>query len=95
MKRILLVTILIGLGCSQIQPVKERIYVEENQVPGTVEEPWVEPMYDTVQVPAQVDPTGTYYRPSHQTIVEIRPGRVQPVQYPESQNQLESDQWKR
>ena len=95
MKRIILAIVFLCFGCSRTQPVKEHVFVEENVVPGTVTEPWVEPMHDTVQVPAQVDPTNTYYRPSHQTIVEIRPGRVQPLQYPEQKNEQESDQWKR
>ena len=64
------------------------VEVQENSIPGTVTEPWVEPMYDTVKVPGRLDPSGTYYRPSHKTVVEVRPGRVQPVQYPE-QNESE------
>ena len=95
MKGIGLAIFVLCLGCSRTQPVTERIFVEENNVPGTITEPWVEPMYDTVEVPAQLDPTGTYYRPSHQTVVEIRPGRAQPVQYPDPVKESESDQWKR
>ena len=52
-----------------------------NQIRGTVSKPYVHSIRDVVTVPAQVDPTNTYYRPSHETIVEIIPGRVQPVQY--------------
>lgn len=66
--------------------LKEPVVVMENPVPGTVNEFWVEPMYDTVKVPAKLDPTGTYYRPSHNTVVEIRNGRAQPVQYPPEDN---------
>lgn len=95
MKRIMLAIVFLCFGCSRTQPVKEHVFVEENVVPGTVTEPWVEPMHDTVQVPAQLDPTNTYFRPSHQTVVEIRPGRVQPLQYPEQQKDQKSDQWKR
>jgi hypothetical protein len=54
-----------------------------NKIRGTVTEPYVQPMRDVVKVPAQVDPMGIYYRPSHETIVEIIPGRVQHVEYPE------------
>jgi len=61
---------------------KEHLVAQENSVPGTVDEAWVEPMYDTVKVPGQLDPTGTYYRLPHKTIYEIRPGRFQEVQYP-------------
>ncbi len=63
---------------------KEVVRVQENAVPGTVNEKWVEPMYDVVEVPGQLDPTGTYYRPPHNTIYEIRPGKFQEVQYPNS-----------
>jgi len=77
------------VGCSKQEvppPIKiikkERLVVQENQVPGTVDEAWVETMYDTVKVPGQLDPTGTYYRLPHKTIYEIRPGRYQEVQYP-------------
>jgi len=52
-----------------------------NAIRGTVTKPYVPPMRDVVTVPAQVDPTNTYYRPSHETIVEIIPGRVQPMQF--------------
>ena len=60
------------------------VEVQENAVPGTVTDKWVEPMYDTVQVPGQLDPRGTYYRLPHQTVVEIPYERYQPVQYPPS-----------
>lgn len=62
----------------------ERIVLEVQESPphGTVTDVWEEPMYDTIRVPAQLDPTGTYYRPSHKTVVEIRPGRNQEVEYP-------------
>ena len=69
-----------GSRHQEFEPVV--VEVQENKVPGTVTEPWVEPMYDTVRVPGQLDPTGTYYRKGHQTVVEIRPGRLQEVQFP-------------
>lgn len=62
------------------QPINE---LEREPVPGTVNDVWAETMIDTVRVPGQLDPTGTYYRPSHNTLVEIRPGRYQKVQYPD------------
>ena len=95
MKMMLLAIVILCIGCSHTEPVREHAFVEENKIPGTVTEPWVEPMNDTVQVPAQLDPTGTYYRPSHQTVVEIRPGRVQPLQYQDPKDNQGSDQWKR
>ena len=76
----------IGFLCScapieQPEPIKiirtERIVADENPLPGTVSEEFVEEMRDNVKVPGQIDPTGTYYRLPHQTIYEIRPGRYQ------------------
>ena len=62
------------------QPINE---LEREPVPGTVNDFWVEPMIDSVQVPAQIDPHGVYYRPSHKTLAEIRHGRFQKVQFPD------------
>ena len=62
------------------QPINE---LEREPVPGTVNDVWAEPMIDTVQVPAQLDPHGIYYRPTHKTLAEIRPGRYQKVQFPD------------
>lgn len=56
---------------------------EENAVPGTVTEDWEEPMYDVADQPAQIDPAKNYYRARHKTVIEVRPGRVQPLRYPE------------
>lgn len=42
---------------------------------GAVEFVWEEPMVDVVDVPPGLDPEGAYYRPAHQSIVEIRQGR--------------------
>jgi hypothetical protein len=42
---------------------------------------WEETMHDTIAVPGQLDPTKTYYRAPHKTVVEIRPGKHQPVTY--------------
>lgn len=57
------------------------IGVKENDVPGTVNYQWVEPMYDTVDVPGAISKDRTYYRARHKTIYEIRPERYQEVQY--------------
>lgn len=76
---------LILASCSASrQPQVETIVVEaqENAVPGTVTGVWQEPIVDTVRVPGQIDPQGTYYRAPHQTIIEVHPDRVQEVQYP-------------
>ena len=45
------------------------------QVPGVVEYVWEEPMVDVVDIPPGLDPEGHYYRPAHQSIVEIKQGR--------------------
>lgn len=63
--------------------VREEISeLEKEKVPGTQNDVWVEPMPGYVRVPAQLDPRGIYYRPSHNTLIETRPGKVQEVQYP-------------
>ncbi len=86
----------LAMGCSNEKPpappetpvVTEVIaHVDENRVPGTIENAWEETMHNQVQVPGKLDPTGTYYRPPHKTIVEIRPGRVQPVQFPNTKDE--------
>jgi hypothetical protein len=43
--------------------------------PGVVEYVWEEPMVDVIEIPPGLDPEGVYYRPAHQSIVEIRQGR--------------------
>ncbi len=52
-------------------------------VNGTVDHVWAEPMYDQVRVPAQIDPNNVYYRPGHETLIEIRHERYQEVQFPD------------
>lgn len=60
--------------------VSKRV-VRENNIRGTVTQSWAEPMHDTVKVPGQIDPTNTYYRSPHQTVVEIRPGKYSETRY--------------
>ncbi len=88
MKRALTVMMLLILACLSscgrpkqptLQPLV--VHVPENPYPGTTQRYWVEPMHDTIRVPAGLDPSKTYYRPSHQTIVEIRQERFQPQQF--------------
>jgi len=43
--------------------------------PGAVEFVYEPPMVDVMDVPPGLDPEGTYYRPAHQEIVEVRQGR--------------------
>lgn len=47
----------------------------EKTPPGVQEHVWEEPMVNVVDVPPGLDPEGHYYRPAHQSIVEIRQGR--------------------
>ena len=57
--------------------------LQRDPVPGTHLQPWQETYYDYIRVPGAIDPKGIYYRPSHKTVYEIRPGKYQKVQYPE------------
>ncbi len=72
------------VGAGALVEAEERQGVSVSRVRGTVAEPYNREMRDVVNVPAQVDPMNVYYRPQHQTIVEIIPGRVQRVQFPEN-----------
>jgi hypothetical protein len=66
-------------GCSSAPPPQTPPVVEYQvrNVPGVVEYTWEEPMVDMIEVPPGLDPEGTYYRPGHSEIVEIRQGRWQ------------------
>jgi hypothetical protein len=75
-------------GCSfNEKSVRDtQVVVEENPVmpdPGTVEFVWEPPLVDVVDIPPGLDPEGHYYRPAHQEIVEIRPGRWQYYKRPD------------
>ncbi len=63
-------------GCAPREPGTTPVVVHED-APGTVQEVWEEPMVDVIDVPPGLDPEGTYYRPGHQEVVEIRQGRWQ------------------
>lgn len=71
----------IGLsGCASraktsVEPASPRAEVQVLKAPGVVEYIWEEPMVDVIDVPPGLDPEGHYYRPAHQSIVEIRQGR--------------------
>jgi hypothetical protein len=85
------------LGCGKTVETQVRVPVVEKSSapvrdfqPGIAPKPgrpdqevWTESMVDTIKVPAQIDPTGTYYRPAHKTLMEIRPDKVQDVDYDE------------
>jgi|GEM_PF-698616 len=78
-----LTLVLFGVaGCSS-NPQTTQVQIHEvmadqryaNDIPGVVQEVWVEPMVDVVDVPPGLDPEGQYYRPGHQAVMEIRQGR--------------------
>lgn len=74
----------VQVGTSKTVVMRQTINeLEKEPVPGTHEEPWQEALYDTVKVPGAIDPKGLYYRPTHNTIYEIRHEKYQRVQYPE------------
>jgi hypothetical protein len=77
-KNLFLIFSLTFVACAAQKP-SPAIVVRENPVPGTVTKPWVAPMRDTVQVPGQIDPTNTYYRLPHKTVVEVRPEHTEKV----------------
>ena len=54
-----------------------------NRAPGAVEFVWEPPMIDVVDVPPGLDPEGHYYRPAHQSIVQIRQGKWRYYKLPE------------
>jgi hypothetical protein len=75
-------------ACSIAEPapvIEYRKMEVTERVPGAVYEEWVEPMYDTVHVPGQIDPAGNYYRMPHQSVVEIRHDRFDDVDYEENE----------
>jgi hypothetical protein len=83
-------TLVSGCGCcgggsagSAVKPTLVEYRVQD--VPGTVEYIWEEPMVDVVDVPPGLDPEGHYYRPGHQEVVEIRQGRWQYYKRPDKQ----------
>ncbi len=80
-KIVAIIMLLSGLvGCAA-RPAPSEIatptkpVVQVIQPPGVVEYVWEEPMIDVVDVPPGLDPEGTYYRPGHQAIYEVRQGR--------------------
>ena len=69
-----------GRSTIVLPPPSPRVALED-PVPGTVNGAWVEPMNDAVKVPSRLDPTGTYYLPEHEEIVEVRDGRFREATY--------------
>ena len=88
----LVVTLALGCvlgGCSSSPPLvrESRVIVEERPVvpdPGAIEFIWEPPLVDVIDVPPGLDPEGHYYRPAHQSIVEIRQGRWKYYRSPEA-----------
>ena len=95
MKKIIIISIMFFLGsCSATKKVHTGTVqtavsqqtineLQQDPVPGTHLQPWQETYYDYVSVPGAIDPKGLYYRSSHKTVYEIRPGKHQRVEYPE------------
>lgn len=80
----LLSGVIVCAGCSsrsmtssvELLPTQpEAAIVVVETAPGVVKQTWEEPMVDVVKVPPGLDPEGHYYRPAHESIVEIRQGR--------------------
>ena len=80
---------MVATGCSSSRKVglesDARAQVQVIKAPGIVEHVWEEPMVDVVDVPPGLDPEGTYYRPAHQAVVEIRQGRYRYYRDPEQE----------
>ncbi len=83
LRNVIIAILLVGfVGCSgskvRTQNVVREVVIEKpiyTKAPGVQEGVWEEPMVDSVTVPPGLDPEGHYYRPEHDTIVEIRQGR--------------------
>jgi uncharacterized lipoprotein YmbA len=68
------------VACGSSQVARSTTVVQERYVPadpGAVEFVYEAPIVDVIDVPPGLDPEGIYYRPAHQSIVEIRQGRWQ------------------
>ncbi len=77
-----LLVLLTGIISCSSKHTTEAVFVEKEKVetitikdPGAVEYVWEPPIIDVVKVPPGLDPEGTYYRPAHEEVVEIRQGR--------------------
>ena len=80
MKNILMcLPLFLIVACSsKVETVTTSVIEEQVTVvpdPGAVEFVYEPPMVDVMDVPPGLDPDGTYYRPAHQEVVEIRQGR--------------------
>lgn len=79
-KSLILLPLLFTLSCSSKKQMAKEVIIEKSYVisdPGAVEFVWEPPLINVVNVPPGLDPEGHYYRPQHQEIVEIKPGRWQ------------------
>jgi hypothetical protein len=88
MKNLLILFLFLsGCCCNEAQkaPLAQQQQQQQQKevvvVRGPAETRWEETMHDTVKVPGKIDPTKTYYRAPHQTVVEIRQGKHQPVRF--------------
>lgn len=78
-KLLFILVVALCTACSSHQEtVSGPIIAEQVNVtpdPGAVEFIYEPPMVDVIDIPPGYDPEGTYYRPAHQEVVEIRQGR--------------------
>ena len=69
-------TLLLGACTRTVVKTEVReVLLDSEKAPGVVEYAWEEPMVNVVNVPPGLDPEGHYYRPGHQAVQEVRPGR--------------------
>jgi uncharacterized lipoprotein YmbA len=74
--------LLFGLSAcsSSSTTTRSATVVQERYVPadpGAVEFVYEPPIVNVIDIPPGLDPEGIYYRPAHQTVVEIKQGRWQ------------------
>lgn len=76
-KLCLLVILALISGCARQVMVQPELSPDDAALAreGIAPHIWEEPMVDVIDVPPGLDPEGTYYRPAHQEVVEIRQGR--------------------
>lgn len=77
--------LLAGTGCAPRAPLQRMddgmmatqvsVAPSADEPPGVVRQIWEEPQIEVIQVPPGLDPEGHFYRPAHQAVVEVKPGR--------------------
>ncbi len=75
MRLFLWIAVLLTFGCATKTAVVSEPEVIVLKDKGTELYVWEPPIVDVIEVPAGLDPSGVYYRPQHQQVVEIKQGR--------------------